>query len=133
VWLEFIPEIAVCGWAIWYFWTRRMRWNWLDHGLLLLLVSAGCAPYAWFTDEAMLIPAVMAGIYRADESGRSLLPFGCIAGIALVEFIAQVPVSTAYYLWTMPAWLAWYLYATGSGFIQTGSLGISREADSNPA
>jgi len=114
VWLQFLPEGAGCVWALWYFWTRRTRWDWMDHGLLVLLVSAACTPYAWFTDESMLLPAIMAGVYRADESGRSLLPFGLFAGAAMMEVFAEIPITSAYYLWTVPAWIAWYLYATGS-------------------
>ena len=113
-WLQFLPEAAGCAWALWYFWTRRGRWNWMDQGLLALLVSVLCAPYAWFSDEAVLLPAVLAGIYRADDSGRSLLPFGFIAGVALIEVFAEIPMTSLFYLWTVPAWLAWYLYATGN-------------------
>jgi hypothetical protein len=80
---------------------------------LVLLVSALCAPYAWFTDEAFLLPAVLVGIYRAEASGRSLLPFGLFAGVAIVEVLAARPITSLYYLWTVPAWIAWYLYATG--------------------
>jgi F0F1-type ATP synthase assembly protein I len=114
VWLQFLPQAAGCGWALWYFWTRRSRWSWMDQGLLLLLVSVLCAPYALLTDEAMLLPAVLAGIYRADDSGRSLLPFGFIAGVAMIEVFAEIPMTSVFYLWTVPAWLAWYLYATGN-------------------
>jgi hypothetical protein len=72
-----------------------------------------CAPYGWFFDETMLFPAVLAGVYRAVDSGRSLLPIGLIAGAALIELIAGVYLTTPFYLWTTPAWLIWYLYATG--------------------
>jgi hypothetical protein len=34
-------------------------------------------------------------------------------GVALIEVIAVVPLTSQYFLWTTPAWLAWYLYATG--------------------
>jgi len=112
VWLQFIPEAAACGWALWYFWMRRSRWSWMDQGLVVLLVSAVCTPYGWITDEAMLLPAVMAGIYRAEASGRSLVPFGVFAGVAVIEVSANIPLSSVYYIWTAPAWLAWYLYAT---------------------
>lgn len=114
VWVQFIPEAAGCLWALWYFWTRRARWDWMDQGLLVLLVSALCTPYGWFTDEAMLLPAVLAGIYRAEASGRSLLPFGLFAGVAMIEVFAEIPIVSPYYLWTVPAWIAWYLYATGN-------------------
>jgi hypothetical protein len=112
VWLQFLPQAAVCLWALWYFWTRRSRWSWMDQGLLLLLVSVLCSPYALLTDETMLLPAVLAAVYRADSSGRSLLPFGLVAGVAMIEVFAEVPLASAYYLWTPSAWLAWYLYAT---------------------
>ena len=80
--------------------------------MLVLLVSMTCAPYAFFYDEAILLPAVLAGVYRAESSGRSLLPFGLIAAAALFELQAGVQIITPFYLWTAPAWLAWYLYAT---------------------
>ena len=111
-WLQFLPAAATCVWAAWYFWTRRNRWNWMDQGLLLLLVSAVCTPYAWFTDESVLLPAVLSGLFRAKESRRSLLPLVLIAGVALFEVIQEVQITSPYYLWTTPAWLAWYLYAT---------------------
>ncbi len=114
VWIQFAPEAAACVWAVWYFWTRRAHWDWMDQGMVVLLVGALCAPYAWFTDEAMLLPAVLGGVYRAEKDGRSLIPFGVIAGIAVFEMMLNVPLSSSLYLWSTPAWLAWYLYATRS-------------------
>jgi hypothetical protein len=114
VWIQFAPEGAACVWAVWYFWTRRAHWDWMDQGMVVLLVGAMCAPYAWFTDEAMLLPAVLGGVYRAEKDGRSLIPFGVIAGIAVFEMMLNVPLSSSLYLWSTPAWLAWYLYATGN-------------------
>jgi uncharacterized membrane protein (DUF106 family) len=83
---------------------------------LVLLVSAMCAPYSWITDEAMLLPAVLTGLYRAVESRRTVLPLALAAGAALIEFfLADVKITTPYYLWTTPAWLTWYLYASRKG------------------
>ncbi len=110
VWLQFLPAFVGCVWGAWYFSTRRTRWSWIDHGPLLLLVSVLVAPYAWFTDESILLPAILAGLYTASNAGRSLLPFGCIAGVALIEVLAGVNFPSGFYIWTAPAWLAWYLY-----------------------
>jgi hypothetical protein len=112
-WLQFVPQTAACLWALWYFLTRRARWDWLDQGLVVLLVGAMCSPYSWFTDEAMVLPAVLGGLYRADRDGRSLIPFGVIAVAAIAELLTNIPVASVFYLWTTPAWLLWYLYATG--------------------
>jgi len=112
-WVQFAPEACGCIWAAWYFWTQRNKWRWTENGLMLLLVSATCTPYAWFSDEAILLPVVMYGIYRAVDSGRSLLPIAIFAGVALIEVLSVVKMTSPFYLWTVPAWFAWYLYATG--------------------
>jgi hypothetical protein len=112
-WTQFILEAAACCWAPWYFWTRRDRWRWMEQGMLLLLVAALCSPFGWVTDEAILLPAVLVGLYRALESRRSLLPLWLIAAAALIEVMAGAQITTPYYIWTTPAWLLWYLYATG--------------------
>jgi hypothetical protein len=112
VWLQFVPAAAGGGWALWYFWSRRSRWDWMGQGLLLLLVSVACAPYSWFTDESVLLPAILAALYRTEDAGRSLLPFGLIAGAALAVLLKGNWVTTPYFLWTVPGWLGWYLYAT---------------------
>jgi hypothetical protein len=122
IWVQFLPQAAACLWALWYYWTNRRSWSWMDQGLLLLLVSALSAPYALLTDEVILLPAVLTGIYRADASGRSLLPFVVFAGAAMIEVFVKVPLSSAYYLWTTPAWLAWYLYATGGKKLRAKNL-----------
>lgn len=110
--LEFLPTALACLWAVWYFWSRRDRWDWMRHGMLVLLVSVLCAPYAWFTDEAALLPAVLFGVYRAIETRRSLIPIAAFTAIALIELYANVRITAWYYIWTTPAWLAWHLYAT---------------------
>lgn len=114
VWLQFLPEAIACVWAIWFFWRHRNHWSWMDQGMLLLLVSAMCTPFGWFTDESMLLPAILSGLYRAVDSRRSLLPLGLIAGAALIEVLVPVKITSPFYLWTTPAWLASYLYATRS-------------------
>ena len=111
-WLQFIPTFVASSWAIWYFWSRRARWNWMDHGLLVLLVSVMCAPYGWFFDESVLLPAILTGVWRAKLSSRPLWPIALIGAVALIEVFQSVNVMSPCYLWTTPAWLGWYLFAT---------------------
>jgi hypothetical protein len=73
-----------------------------------------CAPYAWLTDEVVLLPAVLVGVYRAIDTRRSMLPIAIFCAAALIELYADVRITSWYYTWTTPAWLAWYLYATRS-------------------
>lgn len=115
-WLQFVPAGIASAWGAWYFYTRRRCWNWMEHGLLVLIVSEIFAPYAWVTDEALLLPALLAGAYRAQESGRSILPLVLIFGAGLGELLGGVGMSSQGFVWTGPAYLAWYVYATrGSG------------------
>jgi hypothetical protein len=110
-WIEFLPEVAGCAWAIWYFWTQRDRWDWMDQGLLVLVVSVACSPYSWYTDQAMLLPPIVAGLNRSEKSWRSLALFALITGIGLIALMVDVKLTSAFFVWTAPAWLAWYAYA----------------------
>ncbi|MDE3200150.1 MAG: DUF2029 domain-containing protein [Acidobacteriota bacterium] len=69
-WLQFAPVACACVWSIWYFLEHRARWSWTSHGMLVLLVSSLCPPYAWFTDESVLLPAVMLGLIAALTTNR---------------------------------------------------------------
>ncbi|HEV2135026.1 MAG TPA: glycosyltransferase family 87 protein [Terracidiphilus sp.] len=111
-WLEFLPEAGACLWAVWFFLSRRARWNWLDEGLLLLLVSLACAPYGWYYDQALLFPAILAGLYRAEHSRISLLLFVLIAAAGLAGVFGHIQPTSVYYVWTASAWLLWYIFAT---------------------
>jgi hypothetical protein len=110
-WIEFIPEGAGCVWAAWYFWTRKDRWDWMDQGLLVIVVSVACSPYSWYTDHAMLLPAVVIGLAESEKSIRSLALFGIVAGIGLIAMMADIQLTSAFFVWTAPAWLVWYAYA----------------------
>jgi hypothetical protein len=112
--LGFVPEVCACVWAAWYFLTRRERWDWNREGLLVLLVSVACTPYCWYSDQVVLFPALLIGLYRAEKSAASLALFVAIAAAGMVGFVLQIPMTSVFYVWTAPAWLLWYLYATRS-------------------
>ena len=110
-WIEFLPEAAGCIWAVWYFWTRRDRWLWQDHGLLVMVVSLAVSPYSWYTDQALLLPALALGLHESEKSLRSLALFAAIAGAGLVAMLIDIQLTSAFFVWTAPGWLAWYAYA----------------------
>jgi hypothetical protein len=111
VWLQFVPAVVGCAWGAWYFWTRRDQWSWMNHGSLLLIVSVLVAPYAWFTDQAILIPALLQAIYLTRS--RSVIVVLATATVVeeMVVFRGVQIMHSPLHIWTVPLWLAWYLYA----------------------
>ena len=57
------------------------------------------------------LPSV-AAVYRVEANGRSLLPFALISGVLLAELCKGYWITTPYFVWSVPAWLAWYVYAS---------------------
>jgi hypothetical protein len=84
----------------------------MKDGSLLMLVSLVLAPYSWVYDDALAIPALLRGAFLTRF--RPLLLVLAFASL-LIEFelLRGIRISTYYYLWTAPAWLAWYLCAIG--------------------
>lgn len=109
--LMYIPATIASVWAVWYFLKNREGWDWNRHGLLVLLVSVWVAPYVWFMDETVLIPAVLAGLYYASENRRSIIPYIVVATVALAEIFTGQDFGLWGYIWTPVAWLVWYLWA----------------------
>jgi hypothetical protein len=111
-WLQYLPAALCCVWALIYFWRRRVQWDWLANSGPLMLVSLLAAPYCWFYDQCLAIPALM---YRAyNTRARSML-----AILALLVLLADIElcivnIISPLWLWTAPAWLAWYLSARPS-------------------
>jgi hypothetical protein len=111
-WLQYLPAALCCLWAIFYFWRRRAVWNWISNGSALILVSLLAAPYCWFYDQGLAIPALLEGAY-ATRSRNLLTALALLLLLADVE-ICAVRVYSPLWLWTAPAWLAWYLIAHSS-------------------
>lgn len=110
--LTYLPAVLSCAWALGYFWRRRHAWDWMKDGSVLMLVSLLTAPYSWIYDDCIVIPALLEGVYLTRS--RILLAVLALASVMLeIEFFTSVRIFSFFYLWTSPAWLAWYLYATG--------------------
>jgi len=114
VWLQYVLSVFGSAWALHYFWRRRKCWDWMKHGSLLMLVSIVAAPYSWLYDQVLAIPALMHGAYRS-RSRSVVIALAFASALVEVALIGTNWDASALYLWTLwtaPAWLAWYLYAT---------------------
>lgn len=110
-WIQFVPAVVASVWAVFFF-RRKSEWDWNREGLLLLTVSVMVAPYAFVTDEVVVLPAVLAAVYTLERNGRSLASFLIVVLPALAEVLFGKGVDTFWYVWTAPAWFGFYLYAT---------------------
>ncbi|HKF49584.1 MAG TPA: glycosyltransferase family 87 protein [Terracidiphilus sp.] len=111
-WIGYVPEAAACAWAGWYAWIRRKRWDWMREGQLAVMLSVACAPYSFVSDQCLLLPAVLSGLYRRENARRTLALFLLVDGAMLAGVLQQPRMTAPWYAFTAPAWLIWYLYAT---------------------
>ena len=111
-WLQYFPAVIGCIWALSYFQKHRAAWDWLHHGSVLMLVSVLIAPYSWFMDQAVLVPALLHGLFLTRS--RNLVAILALATAAVeIETLAGLKLGhSAFFLWTAPAWLLWYVIAT---------------------
>jgi hypothetical protein len=113
LWLQSLLPVLGCGWALAYFWKRRHTWDWLKDGSPLMLVSVLTAPYCWVFDQVVAIPALLHGAYTTRS--RTALTLLAGASLALeIGLVRGIGLPSAFYLWTAPGWLAWYLFATAA-------------------
>lgn len=112
MWLQFVPAAAGCGWGLWYFRRNRERWDWRTHGSLLTLVSLAVAPYSWFTDQVIALPAILFALMGGKPLRRgSLTLLLAVMSAGAVEMIISRNLFFKPYLFEGLAWLGWYLYA----------------------
>jgi len=126
MWLQYLLPALGCAWALGYFWSRRHKWDWVKDGSLLMLVSIFAAPYCWLFDQALAVPALLQGVYLT-RSRTSLAVLAFASVLIEIELVCGIKITSAHYLWTAPAWLAWYLFATANSRTHAG------DSRTNPA
>ena len=111
--LQYVPALIACAWALNYYWRKRSTWDWVQDSGPVTLASILAAPYSWITDQALAIPALVAGAIRT----RSQVLLVALAAASIViegELLNGIMLSSNLYLWTAPAWLVWYLMTNRS-------------------
>jgi hypothetical protein len=127
IWLQYVPALIACIWALTYYWRKRRTWDWVQDSGPLTLASILAAPYAWITDQALAIPALVAGAIRTRS--QFLLVVLAAASIAIeAELLNGIMLSSNLYLWTAPAWLAWFLLASRRAGEQLRDSGMEEKA-----
>ena len=118
-WVQFVPMAAGFCWSVWYFYRNQQHWEWHVHGPVLLVVSILTTPYAWMTDEAILLPAILQGVLWIYASRSNLkltaqlmvLLFATLNVLLLLILRARIPFATGIYFWSSLLWAGWYWYA----------------------
>lgn len=115
-WVQFVPLALGFAWSAGYYWHNWQEWNWRTHGPAILVVSLLTTPYAWMTDEVVLLPAILQSVlwlHREKLKLRSqlvVLFFVCLNFLLLLILQAKVPPSTGIYFWSSLVWYGWYSY-----------------------
>ena len=118
-WVQFLPMVLGVTWCVWFFAKHRANWNWREHGLPLLVVSVLTTPYAWLTDEVVLLPAMVQAavwVYEARENTTvmtrvSIGLFALLNALLLFILSFKIPFATGIYFWSSLVWVGWYFYA----------------------
>lgn len=117
-WVQFIPMVCGLVWWAWFLVRNRCAWNWRRHGPLLLVVSVLTTPYAWLTDEVVLLPAILQAavwVYQTRATMKigtrlALLTFILLDVLLLLILKSKIPFATGIYFWSSMVWFAWYVY-----------------------
>jgi hypothetical protein len=114
MWIQFIPAVLGCFWALYYFWKHRLEWDWMEHGSLLMLVSILVAPYAWLIDQSIFIPALLRAAYRARSRAFTTI-LASASALIMIQIFLGADVRSPWNLWPGPFWFVMYLWAARSG------------------
>lgn len=107
-WVQLLPALLGCVWALWFWFERRGEWDWIRDGSLVAAVSIMVAPYAWMTDLVLLLPLIVI----AGSKARAIAML--LNSMMLAQILAGRSMHSGAWLWCAPAWLLWYLFATST-------------------
>lgn len=112
MWLQYLPAALGSLWALDYYRRRRTSWDWATHGSLLVLVSFAVAPYSWLTDQCVLVPVILHGLYLT-RSRTIVIALGLASAVLQLSIFGGGTrlMHSPLVLWTVPVWIAWYIFA----------------------
>ena len=107
-WIQMAPLAMGVGLAALYFIRNRSRWNWAEHGVLLVMLGVLTSPYEWITDEVLFIPFLMKRLEDPNVSGKAKGFLVATNAVAVLLFALNVPASSGAFIWTAATWSVWY-------------------------
>jgi hypothetical protein len=112
--VQLLPALLAFIWFCFYWRSSRDRWQWREEMPVLLLVSLLTTPYGWFFDQVVLLPCAFQVVAWLMTSRR--LVSTRVAGLYLAANAAALALilghrTTFWYVWTVPAWLALYMFS----------------------
>lgn len=113
IWVQCLPIVCGCLWTAAYYWKRRSGWDWMRHGAVLILVSVLVAPYSWFMDQTVLLPALLYGAFATQSRALIAILALISAGIEIAA-LRGMGLASPLFLWTAPVWMLWFLIAIWS-------------------
>jgi hypothetical protein len=117
-WIQFVPLALGLVWAMWFLLRHRNDWEWRTHGPALLIASVLTTPYAWLTDEVVVLPAILQAAVFVYQSRKEmkitsrlvLLTFVLLDALLLMILRFKIPFATGIYFWSSLLWFSWYVY-----------------------
>lgn len=106
-WVQYLPCVVALALSVAFYVRHRTRWNWPACGPMLLAISVVFAPYAWITDQVLLVPAVWQLLGKRFSFVREV---ALMNAVMTVQFLGKVSLHSAWFLWSAPAWLALCAY-----------------------
>jgi Glycosyltransferase family 87 len=118
LWVQFVPAALVIVWSVWFYSRHSQDWNWEEHGPALLVASILVAPYSWFCDDVIVLPAILqatAWVYAQRRQlgvggAAGILAFVGLYGLLLLMVISKVPMPLGVYFWSSLVWFGWYRF-----------------------
>jgi hypothetical protein len=120
-WLQYVPCVFGAAWFGWYWLRHRRGWNWQEDLPLLLLVSLASAPYCWFHDFTLALPAFVAlAVHRAWR-----LPL-VIGAWLLLQVVILTPNNKPLASALSALWIVFWLFANSE--MRRATAGPARSA-----
>jgi hypothetical protein len=129
-WLQFLPSFLAILWFLFYWFRKRVHWDWLQQTPLLVLTSLMTAFYAWSFDYIIgLLPILQATAWTLG-SHRAVTR---IVALGLYLFMGILLVALEWNPHHQQVWLIWMSPSLLVGYLVVRKLGKSHENVSPPA